>query len=360
MKNLSFAFIAFVLLSLVSCNEDEPDLYPSELVKGAYIINYGGKYGEGGASVSRYDYDKNVFTNAYYQTQNDGFELLSNIQYAYEYKDSVYLIGNAPDQIIVTNPLFFQSKNGITNQIANPRYCVAEGNYLYISCWGSDVDYVKMPDSYIAKMNVTNNTVESIIELPGGPEGLAIAKGKLYAALNYRDSIAVISLTNNAIISYIPTPTQSSYFVEDENENLYVTLISYYDYSNTGLGFINTSTDKLEENFKLSGVSPNYASVASFNNDYSKIYVLSTQYDEFWNLSGAISVLNVATGTYSDFVTNISGPSGVSVNPNDNKVYLFSYASLSESGSMKIYNEQGELENEFATGLSPLMSIYIN
>ena len=361
MKNLFYwlTLIAIIVFSFSSCNEDDPDLYPSELVKGAYLINYGGAYGSGGASISRYDYDKNVITNSYFQTQNEGFELLSNIQYAYEYKDSIYLIGNANDQIIVTNPLFVQTKNGITEQIFNPRFCVAEGNYLYVSCWGSDPDYVKMPGSYIAKLNVNTNVVESIIDLPGGPEGLAIANGKLYAALNYMDSVASISLSDNNAINYIATPTISSYFVKDENENLYVTLVSYFDYSNTGLGFINTSTDVLEENFKMEGVSTNYASVVNFNNDYSKIYLLTSQYDEYWNLSGAIKIFDVAAGTYSDFITGISGPSGISINPNDDKIYLFTYENLTESGEMKIYNEDGTLEHELATGISPLMAIYL-
>ena len=362
MNKLFFYISIFIIsvLSFTSCNEDTPDLYPSELVKAAYIVNYG-NYGEGGASISKFDYENNTLSNNYYQTQNDGLELLSNIQFAYEYKDSIYLMGNNSDEVIIVNPLFQQSKNGITEGIAKPRFCVGEGDFLYISCWGDAPDWTNMPDTYIAKFNVKTNTVDQKIALPGGPEGLAIANGNLYAALNYVDSVAVISLSDNAL-SYIATPAVSSYFLKDGNNNLYVSLVSTYsDFSTeTGLGYINTTNNTFEETFKLDGVSSDYGSIITANSDFSKIYVLSTQYDENWNLSGSVYVFDVANGTFAEFISGISGPKGVTVNPVDNKIYLFIGESVTAGGLMKIYAEDGTMEKELATGISPSMAIFLD
>lgn len=361
--NKLFTYLAFISLSLIvfaSCQNGTEDLFPSELVKGAYIVGYG-NYGEGGASISKYDYEENVFTNSYYLTQNEGFELLSNIQYAYEYKDSIYLLGNNTDQLLVVNPLFQQSMNGISEGIEKPRFCIADDNYLYISCWGASPDWSVMPDTYIAKFNVESQKVESKINLPGGPEGLTIVDGKLYAALNYVDSVAVINLEDDAL-SYIATPAVSSYFIKDENNNLYVTLLSTWsDFSTeTGLGYINTANNVLEKTFPLAGVSTEYGSIISANSDLTKIYVLATQYDENWNLSGAVSVFDVASGTYAEMVSGISGPKGVSVNPNDDKVYLFTAENVTSGGQMKVYLPDGTLEQEFATGISPTMAIFLD
>ena len=358
-----FSVLFFALAVLSSCEKDEdPDLYPSELVKGAYIINYG-NWGSGGASISKYDYNADELTNSYYQNQNEGFELLSNIQYAYSYDDQVFLIGNTTDKIITVDPLFVQSNNGVTDQIANPRACVAKGDYLYVSCWGANPDYDEMPDSYIAKYNMETMTVEETISVPGGPEGVEIANGKLYAALNYQNSVAVIDLDDNSV-SYIQTPAVSSYFIEDNSGNLYVSLISTYSNSSdeTGLGYINTTTDELTATYSLANVSTEYASIMAANRDKSKIYVISSAYDENWNLSGAVSVFDVATKTFSaeNLISNISGPKGLTVNPDDGNIYLFTGETVTGAGLMKIYNTEGVLQDTKTVGASPTMAIFLD
>lgn len=362
MKKIIQLFSLALILSTIfaSCNKEE-DLFPSELVKGAYLINYG-SYGNGGASISKFDYEKNEITNKYFYSQNNGLELLSNIQYAYEYKDSIYLLGNNSDQLIVVNPLFQQSRNGITDaNIAKPRYCVADGDYLYISCLGANPDWSEMPETYISKFNVKTQKVELNVSVPGGPEGLVFAKGKLYAALNYKDSIAVLDM-EALTIGYIAVPAVSSYLVKDENENIYATQVSTWsDYSSeTGLAYINTTTNQYVKTFPLDGVSSEYGSILTINNDFSKIYVMASQYDANWNLSGTVFQFDVATSTYSEFVGNISGPKGVSVNPEDGKIYVLSAESVTEGGSLGVYAEDGTLENQFSTGISPIMCLFLN
>ncbi len=363
LKYFTVLFLALAVLSSCNKNDDEPDLYPSDLVKGAYLINYG-NYGDGGASISKYDYDTDQLTNFYYQQQNPGLELLSNIQYAYEYDNQVFMMGNNPDQIITVNPLFEQTKNGITDQIMKPRACVASGDYLYISCWGEpDAGWSVMPNSYIAKYNTKTQTIEETIDLPGGPEGVEIANGKLYAALNYKDSVAVISLDNQAV-SYIVTPAVSSYFLKDNAGNLYVSLVSTYsDFSTeTGLGYINTSTDELTDVYNLPDVSYEYASIMAADADHSKIYVTTTETDENWNVTGAVSVFDVATKTFASekLISGISGPRGLAVNPNDDRIYLFTGESVTGAGLMKIYNATGELIDQKTVGASPNMAIFLN
>jgi hypothetical protein len=121
-KLLTYFTVLFLALSVLSsCNKnDDPDIDPSELIKGCYIINFG-NYEEGGASVSKYDYEADELTNFYYKNQNGGNELLSNIQYAYAYDGNVFMMGNVPDQVITVDELFVQTKNGVTAQIAKPR-----------------------------------------------------------------------------------------------------------------------------------------------------------------------------------------------------------------------------------------------
>lgn len=351
----------FSLFVLSSCEKDEPELFPSALVKGAYIVNYG-SFNKGGSSISKYDYEKTEVTNFFDQAQNKGVAYASNIQYAYKTGDNIFLMGNSPDQIIAVDPLFVQAKNGVTDQIAKPRSCVANGKYLYVSCWGANPDWNLMPDSYIAKYNIETGAVEKKIALAGGPEGLEISNGKLYAALNFKKAVAVIDLTSEAI-SYIETPAVCSYFLKDNSGNLYVSLISSYTAAatKTGLGYINTSTNALTV-YELANVSTEYASIMAFSKDKSKIYVAAAAYNASWVMVGGVQVFNVASKTFaaSPLVSGISGLKGVSVNPADGNVYVFVSPSSTTNGLMKIYDETGKAVTEKTVGASPFMALFLN
>jgi hypothetical protein len=360
-------FLNYFLLSLLavsifsSCKKDDPELYPSALTKGAYIVNYG-SYGKGGSSISKYDYEKDVLTNFYDQQQNKGNVFAANIQYAYKSGNNVFLMGNSPDQIFTLDPLMVQAKNGVADKIAKPRNCVANGNYLYVSCWGENPDWKDMPKSYIAKYNIETGKVDESISLPGGPEGLEIVNGKLYAALNFKKAVAVMDLATEAI-SYIETPAVCSYFLKDNNSNLYVSLISSYSTpaTKTGLGYINTSTNALTV-YELANVSTEYASIMTFSKDKSKIYVAAAAYDANWVMVGGVKVFNVSTKTFetNSLVSGISGLKGVSVNPVNGNIYVFVAPSTTNNGTMKIYSEAGTMLSEKTVGASPTMAIFMN
>jgi len=360
-------FFNYLLLSLFalvvfnSCSKDDPELYPSALVKGAYILNYG-SYDKGGSSISKYDYEKDELTNFYDQQQNKGAEFASNIQFAYKTGDHIFLMANSPDQAIVLDPLMIQAKNGVTDQIIKPRSCVADGKYLYISCWGEDPDWFLMPNSYIAKYNIETNAVEKKIALAGGPEGLEISNGKLYVALNFKNAVAVIDLSTEAI-SYIETPAVCSYFLKDNSGNLYVSLVSSYTVpaTKTGLGYINTSTNALTV-YELENVSTEYASIMAFSKDQSKIYIAAAAYDENWVMVGGVQTFNVATKTFasSSLISGISGLKGLSVNPVDGNIYVFVSPTTTTNGLMKIYSEAGQEIAEKSVGASPIMAIFLN
>lgn len=351
----------FALFVFASCEKDEPELFPSEMVKGAYIVNYG-SFNKGGSSISKFDFEKNEVTNFFDQAQNKGVAFASNIQFAYKNGDNIFLMANSPDQVITLDPLFVQAKNGVSDQIAKPRNCVANGKYLYISCWGANPDWNLMADTYIAKYNIETGAVEKKIALPGGAEGLEISNGKLYAAMNYKKAVAVIDLATEAI-SYIETPAVCSYFLKDNSGNLYVSLISSWSVpaTKTGLGYINTSNNTLTV-YELANVSTEYASIMAFSKDKSKIFVAAAAYDANWVMVGGVQTFNVASKAFapSPLVSGISGLKGVSVNPADGNIYVFVSPSTTSNGMMKIYSEAGAVITEKTVGASPTMAIFLN
>ena len=354
-------------LGLSACsddNNDQPQQEVNEEISGAYFLNYGSS-DKGGASITRYDFRKNALTNKYFEAQNPGMTINSNIQYGAAYKDTIYLMGNSADELISLDLHFKPTGNAVREGIEKPRFFVGQGDYLYISCWGKDADFQEMPGSYIAVYNTKTRKVEDKIALPGGPEGLAIAKGKLYAALNYSPQVAVIDLNSEAI-AYIDLPAVSSYFVNDADENLYAALVSTYgDPSEAaGLAYINTTSDELEDNYVLQGVSTTYASILTANSDASTLYLTAAAWEDAgdgnWVQKGAIYSFDTESGVFEEFVTGLTGAQGVSVNPINNDVYILLGASATEAGSVSIYNAEGVHQKDLSVGISPYWTLFLN
>ena len=327
-----------------------------------YIINAGNWSGDK-STISAYDKYSDQVINGYYKSVN-GVDIVSNIQFAYHYNNKIYLLGNEVDEVFfVDDKTFVQTKNSIKDDIVGPRYCQGNGNFLYVSCWGGDV-WADQSISYIARIDLTTNTVVEKIPMAGGPEGLAIANNKLYAALNYKDSVAVMDLATESI-SYITLPAGNipSYFLKDNQDNLYLNLGRGLsdETTQTGLGYINTATDELDAVYNLDGVSSSsYVNVMSANSDFSKIYIMTSGFDEFWNISGGIEVFDILTKTFDSnaFVDHISGINGIGYY--DHKVISFIAPNVTGNGKMLTYNEDGTLHKEYETGIAPFMILSVD
>ncbi len=359
MKNKfkSFLLLAYISSVFISCNNNDELPEPVEPAV-SYIVNYG-DYAGAKSTVTSFSKETNAFVTDYYKNVN-GVNMVSNVQHAFSFKNKVYFLGNSADQVFwVDGETFKQTENAISKDIVKPRFGVGSGNYLYVSCWGGDI-WADETKSYIAQINLSTKAVEKKIALPGGPEGLAISKNKLYAALNYKDSVAVIDL-NSFSVSYIQTPAVTSYFVKDKTDNLYVSLVSTFsDFSEkTGIGYINTATNKLDAVYELENVSNSYVNMMSPNSDFTKLYVMTSAYDENWNLSGAVATFKVALKSFESkkFVEGISGLNGISFY-NDN-VFCFVAENVSGNGKARTYSGQGTFTGEFETGIAPFMLLTV-
>lgn len=356
---MKFKFLSILAIAaslFASCSSDnDNDKAPGAGT--SYVINYG-SFSGAKSSVSIYDNENDVLTNGHYEAVNN-VPMISNVQYAYNYDGNIYMMGNNADQVFwVDEVTFKQTENPITADIIKPRYCVADGNYLYVSCWGGDV-WKDITLSYIAKINLDTKKVEKKIALEGGAEGLAIVKGKLYAALNYKKSIAVMDLDTD-VFSYIETKAVSSYLLKDNKDNLYASQVSSYSSPSKeiGLAYINTTTDEYEL-YKLDGISSSYVNIMAANDKFSKLYVMTSAYDANYKISGAVAIFDTATKSFeaTNLVEGISGINGVVFN--DNKVSTFVAPSTTVNGKLVTYSIDGTLIKEYETGIAPLMLLEV-
>lgn len=357
---LILAAIAMAFLN--ACEEPKEDPRGNYLTD-SYIVNFG-NYTGSKSTITSFD----VLTDSIYQNvyQNaNGVELLSNVQSVGINDGKIYFMSNDGDKIDIVDAHTFEATiNPISENITKPRFIVFDGNTAYVSCLGDvPIDgWDNVETSYIAKVDLSNNTVTKTIDLPGGPEGLAIVGNKLYCALNYVDSIAVMDLTTENI-DYIQTPAVSSYFLKDASSNLYVSMVSTFsDFSmNTGIGYLNAQTNMLDTVYYLDGVSSDYGSIMQYGKDQSSIFIVASswvQEGENWVQKGGINKFDTGNKEFSTFVTDLEGIKGLSVDPDWGYVYCFQADGVA-IGTMDVYDEETNLMNSFKTGLSPSMAFFV-
>lgn len=350
------AFLALAVL-LASCSDDDDDdLVVGTTVEGAYIIN-AGFFSNDAASVTRYNREDGTLTSFYDQRQNGGAVMTSAPQDVYEVDDKLYVAGNEPNRILVYNELW-QGMDTITTNVVRPRYFTSEGDYLYVSCWGENPDWADMPNTYLLKYNMVTGTSETI-DLPGGPEGLVVANGKLYAAMGYSHQIAVMDL-NTEEFTYIATEAVSSSILKDDNDNVYVALLSSYSDNSTeiGVGFINTTTDELTLH-KLDAVSSASASILAISKDNSKVYIVA---GSGYPIVGGIQVFNTATQTFeaTPLISDVTGINAVSVDPENGDVYVLISTGGLTDGEVMVYSADHSLVTEETVGANPSDVLFLD
>ncbi len=347
--------MSLAMIFAVACEKeknDKDDKKEETTNSKAYIINYG-SYASISTSVDIYTESNNKIVNNAYEDVN-GVAYSSNAQSFAIYNEQGFFMGNESDKIdIVDAKTLEQSINPIETDITKPRYFEATNETGYISCWGTIDDWSTVANSYIAVLDIANKTISEKIMLPGGPEGVIIANNKLYAALEFRDSVAVINLDNHSV-SYIETPAIPQHFVQDEDGNLWVSLVSTYSdpapEDSLGVAIIDPDTDQLTGRVLFSGISGD--GQLAINSAKDKIYVMGKA--AYPGTASSVYEIDVAGQSIGQSAL-ISGDnfSGIGCHPESNNIYVLISPSLEETGSLKVYDSQGTLLDTQETGVAP-------
>lgn len=321
----------------------------------SYVVNYG-SYGGDKSTITAFDKYADELQNGYYKTVN-GVDMVSNVQYAYNYKGNIYFLNNNADGISwVDAKSFEQTSNAIADDFVKPRHCIGYGDYLYVSCYGGDA-WTDVSLGYIAKFNLNTKSVEKN-DMPGGPEGLEIVDGKLYVALRYGKRIASIDLATEAV-SQFDVAGQPVFFEKDPQNNLYVVITRNWDdyETQTGVGYFNTQTNTLESTYPVEGIGNTYDNVIDANSDFTKLYVSFTTSTDYttWVSTGSIGVFDVSNKQFEseNLVDGIVGNNGVQVM--GDKVFSFVSESTTSNGKAVTYTTDGAKVKEYETGISPIM-----
>ncbi len=124
--------------------------------------------------------------------------------------DQLYLVSNSANRIDVVDPETLQRTGQITGPFSSPRYLVDAGDGAYVS------NQVYGGTSFVLPLDLVTGLASTPIEVAGLPEGMAPVGGqpngdnRMYVALGAFgpgaggvDSLAVISLRDNALVGYV-------------------------------------------------------------------------------------------------------------------------------------------------------------
>jgi len=351
-KNL--LFLAIILaFGMTSCKDDNttPKVEKKQI---AYVLNYGDYFGSK-SEISVYDLDSNTITHNEYKSAND-VDLTSNVQSISIFDDKTYFMSNNGDKIDVLGAKDLKALVNPIAGIVKPRYAVATDKNVYISCWGGD-EWGSFPNSYIAKLDKSSNTI-SKIHIAGGPEGMLIVGNKLYSALNVKNQVAVTDL-NTEKTTFITVAGLAQHIVKDYNGNVCVSLINDFSgtYSNDSLGIavINPSSNTVTNIISFSKMT--YPGIIKVSNDGKTIYTISNE--SYPGKGSNIYTFDLTNNTVSESAL-ISGESftGIDINPKNNDIFILVSPSTTENGTMKIYNKSGDLNDEIEVGLYPQQVVF--
>jgi len=363
MKNNQF-FIC-LLLSIVatmftSCKEDEigpADNKQIEQVTDSlvYIVNYG-SYGEANGEISVVD-ELNFTVNNQQVYAANGKGIGASIQSAIKIGDNIYLAANSGDGVVVLDSALKIQKT-IKENITKPRYFVADDQYLYLSCLGDIDSWSNVSNSYIAIIDHTSNEFVSKIPLPNGAQGITIANGKLYVALQSRAKLAVIDLADHSKISYIKTMAVCQQVVLDTDENLWVSQVStpshFVGADSVGLLEIDTKADTVLSFSEYSGLGSDGYIV--LNKTKTKIFAMGA---EPWpSTKSELKVFDLVNKSFVDEPL-LEGESFYGIGCSSNSGYIYVGISPGDvDGSVKILDEEGTELSELQVGVSPL-SVFV-
>lgn len=344
--------IVFILLLVVSCKKDEPEVQPvPETLSNGMIVLCEGLFQYNNASVSWCDFSQNSVTNNFFVSKA-GRQLGDTGNDMQQYGGKIYIVVNISSTIEVLNASTFKPitqismfSGGLAKQ---PRSLAFHNGKVYITCY----------DGFVDVIDTTSLTVNQRISVGSNPEGLSISNNKLYVAnsggLNFPQpdsTVSVIDLNTNTEIKKIKVGMNPGGVVTDSQGDVYV--ITQGDYAGvpSRMVRIDSQNDILAENFSF---------------DATAIYPMNNQFlVSFYNYSNqtsSIALFDPQTETLiSPNHINTGGITtlyGIKYHPAKNTIFILDAMNFTNSGYVREYSTSGVELTSYHVGLNPTKIIF--
>ncbi len=336
------------LMILLSCGDDSDD--PEPQVSTIIVVNEG-NFQAGDGALSSFD----LATSSVNQSL---FEADATIQSAIQWSDKIYLVTNAPDkvEVIDVEGNNLNSSATINSGLLNPISIAFNGNFGYVTNWGNiETAFSENPDSFISIIDLNTNQVIDSLERSTRPQEIISIDDRLYVANEGSNTVSILEPNgeNTAIVAEITVPFGPSAFVIDAESDLWVLCTSgslvEIDRSNNT---IKTTLDDLTVNGFDEKMAINLAG--------EKIYFLGGTNDTFTGLTNVFEVDFTSNNpSANNFITGGFAFYGITVDPSTGDIYIGDSNAFQSTGTGLQYNSNGELIQQFATGIGPNAFLFL-
>lgn len=335
----------FILLTFCSCSKDDTtDNDQVKYTNGVFVTNEG-TYINGTGTLSFISNATGQITDNVFSSANDG-QVLGNILNSMTIvEDKAYLIINNAAKIVVANAQTMKYITSIEG-IDQPRYLVAANNLkAYVSYWGVDG-----LSGGIAVIDLMNNTIVKKIDLGAGPEKMII-KGNVLAVcmsggFGRANTIQYLSIDTDELIDTFEVLDNPNSLFYDSNDNLWVLNGGFTDYLDP-----NNTTDGVLLRIDRFG---NHKSISVLNGSSDLEVDISANKAYFLNADGVYQIdISAEDITTSLIFASQSYYYGMSLDADNDVIYLMDAKDFNSNGDVLKINTQGELLNSYTTGIIP-------
>ncbi|MDF1696211.1 MAG: hypothetical protein P1U56_10280 [Saprospiraceae bacterium] len=241
---------ALVLIGFTSCGDDTPD--KTEFKDGVFIVNQGAFNSGTGTLTFKERNSPTIYQDAY-SMNNEGAFLGNIAQSMIEHNDKNFIAINNGGKIVVTDSDDLTLVDTIST-IQQGRYFASNGDQLYLTYWGDTGS-----NGGICEINGSTNSIEEVVELGNGPEGILFVNDLLYVAKGggfSRDSLVlIIDPDDNSIVKSIVVGDNPGLLVKDNDENVYVVCRGHSDFfepaNNTNGRLVKLSNQDIAWSFEI-------------------------------------------------------------------------------------------------------------
>mgnify|MGYP002628149259 FL=1 len=345
----STAYLLIFAFLVTSCTQDDDDIIaPLGDYEYGFLITNEGPFQNGSGTVS-FVSDDYLFVENEIFNQVNSYDLGNIVQSMGFHDDQAYIVVNNSNKIEVVNRYTFESVASITEGLNNPRYFMSSGSNGYVTNWGDPFDDT---DDFVAVIDLSTNTITSIIPVAFGPEKLIMANNDLYVAhqggYGQNNILSVIDISANMLESTIEVGDVPNSMVVSNND-IWVLCGGNPEFTGN------------ETNGKL-------VKVATSNNAVVQVFdFLTINHPNNLSIDGANLIYNLNGEVFSKEVTSSALPTSsiiagsfYAMTINDGKLYATDAGDFASNGTLKIFDLSTNSEIiTIATGIIP-GGIYFN
>ena len=315
---------------------------------GVFIINEG-NFTDKDGSISWYDFDSSKVILKVYEIANE-IPFAGTLQSIAFNNEKGYFIDNSGRLEIVDEKTFL-ALNRLTD-FDIPRYMAFSGNKGYVTDWGPYGLDFSSTESYVAVIDLENDTIITKIDTESRPEGILVVEGKLYVANSNSTRITVISPDTDEIEKTITVPFGPSQLRLDKNGNIWVTCIGSWDGPST-LVEINSATGLVETQVELTGDKLNGR--LSLNGEGDELYFMTERWSvDYTYTENAVFKIPVDfQGSGIEAIITGQNFYGLGVDPVNDVLYIADANAFSGNGTVIRYDSDGNEIDDLAVGRGP-------